>query len=185
MRRKTLKLLACASIVAFGATAISEVRAQTTVNVPVTLTTDSAITVANTADMDFGSWIMVYDNGASTLVLDPLTAVVTPGSGGGNTVLVESTASASVGTVTVATPASASVNHWGTVTVDYTDAGLALTLPTYSLNGAATTAVPAVTGTTITTTGATDTITYGGTTTMSATPGDASHTATVQISFQY
>ncbi len=186
MRRKTLRLLACASVIALGSTAVvNGAYAQTTVNVPVTLTTSSAITVANTADMDFGSWIMVYDNGASTLVLDPLTAVVTPGSGGGNTVLVESTASASVGTVTVATPASASVNHFGTVTVDFADAGLALTLPTYSLNGAATTAVPGVTGTTITTTGATDTITYGGTTTMTVTPADAAHTATVQISFEY
>ncbi len=186
MRHKTLRLLACASIAAIGSAAtVSGAFAQTTVNVPVTLTTSSAITVANTADMDFGSWIMVYDNGVSTLVLDPLTAVVTPTSGGGTTVLVESTASASVGTVTVSTPAAASINHWGSVTVDFADAGLALATLTYSLNGAGTVGVPGATGTTITTTGGTDTITYGGTTTMSATPADAAHTATVQISLEY
>ena len=186
MRRNTLRLLACAGAIALGSTmATSGAFAQTTANVPVTLTSNSAITVANTADMDFGSWILVYHTAPTTLVLDPLTAVVVPTSGGGDTVVVESTASASVGTVTVETPASASVNHWGSVTVDFADAGLALTAPTYSLNGAATVAVPAATGTPITTTGAVDTLTYGGTTTMTVTPADADHTATVQISFAY
>ena len=186
MRRKTLRLFACASIVAIGsAAAVSEAYAQTTVDVPVTLTTDSAITVANTADMDFGEWIMIYNNGNSTLVLNPLTGAVTDTSGGGTTVLVESIASASVGTVTVETPASASVNHWFTLTLDFADAGLALTVPTYSLNGGGVVNVPGVTGTPITTTGAVDTITYGGTVTMSATPADADHTATIQISFAY
>jgi len=186
MRRKTLKLLACASVLAIGSTAvISEAFAQTTVDVPVTLTTSTAITVANTADMDFGEWIMIYNNGNSTLVLNPLTGVVTPTSGGGTTVLVESVASASVGTVTVQTPAAAALNHWFTLTLDFADAGLALTVPTYSLNGGGVVNVPGATGTTIATTGAVDTITYGGTATMSATPTDAAHTATVQISFAY
>ena len=187
MRRKTLKLLTCASAVAIGsAIAANGAFAQTTVNVPVTLTSNSAITVANTADMDFGSWILIDGTSDSTLVLSPVTRVVTPTANGGATV-VESVASASVGTVTISTPASAAVNHWYSNITDFPDAGLSLGTLTYSYNGAAAVAVPAATGTTITTTGSptTDTLEYGGTVTLSATPANAAHTATVTISFEY
>ena len=48
MRRNTLKLLEYAGAIALGSTmATSGAFAQTTANVPVTLTTDSSITVAN------------------------------------------------------------------------------------------------------------------------------------------
>jgi hypothetical protein len=158
--------------------------AQTTVNVPVTLTSDSAITVANTQAMDFGTWVLIDGSTDSTLVLNPVTGTVTSTAGTAATIA-EITPSATVGTVTCSTPASATINHWGTVTVDFADAGLALGTLTYSLNDGATAALPTVTGTTITTTGGVDTLEYGGTTTVSATPANAAHTATVQIRFAY
>lgn len=187
MRHKTLKLLACASIITLGSSVIaSKSYAQTTEDVPVTLTTTSAITLTNTATMDFGTWVMIDGTSDSTIVLDPVTGVVTPTANGGAT-LVQSVASASVGTNTIQTPASAAVNHWGVVQTDFADAGLSLGTLTYSYNGGATAALPAVTGTTITTTGAptNDTIEYGGTVTLSATPADQAHTATVRISVEY
>ena len=187
MRRKTLRLLACASAVALGsAITTGDAIAQTTVNVPVTLTSNGAITVANTADMDFGSWILIDGTSDSTLVLNPVTGTVTPTANGGAT-LAEYVASASVGTVTISTPASAAVNHWYSNITDFPDAGLSLGTITYSLNGGAAANVPAATGTTITTAGSptTDTLEYGGTVTVSATPANATHTATVTISFEY
>ncbi len=188
MRHNTLKLMALTSAVALSFAFTNNSFAQT--QVPVTLTTNSAITAAPGDDMDFGSWILVHDGtgtGNVTLVLSPLGGVTE--TVGNTSVGEEITASASAGSVDFSTPAAAAINVYAAINPDFSDAGLALSALTYSLNGGsvATLSVASATPTAMTSTGGgtTDVLSLGGTVTMTATPADADHTASLDIFISY
>ncbi len=182
MRHNTLRLLACAMAIGVAATSFDARAATVTVNA--VLITNSAITLTKTNDMDFGEWLMLDGTADSTLLLAP-GGGVTATAGAGATV-VEITASANAGGLTLQTPGAAAVNFYGSITTQIPDAGLTLGSLTYNLNGGASTALPNASGTTITTTGgANDVIGLGGTITMSDTPADATHTGVILITAEY
>ena len=186
MTRNTLKLMACAAILALGTTSANIASAQETVNISSTLTTSRAITLTAGQALDFGTWLILDGTTDSTLVMDPSTGVVTDTAGTGATVF-EITISAGEGQVTLSTPGDASVDIWGSVSTDFTDGGLSLATLTYSFDGAAGAALSAAAaGSAVSTTsGATHTIGIGGTLTVSATPADAAHTATITFNCDY
>lgn len=188
MRRNTLKLMACACVMALGvATTPSETFAQAE-DVPVTLTTTSGITVVAVSSMDFGSWLLLHDTvNDIAMVMDPFldTVVATPA--GGTSSAVEIVASATIGALTIQTPAVATVNMYGTIT-DFTDGGLGLSTPTFSLNAGPSTTLSVAVGaqTAFTSTGGVaDAIQFGGTVAVTATPADAAHTANMNVIFSY
>lgn len=197
MRRNTLKLLALSGAVAFGFAMSGTAQAQTG-SVQASLTTSSAITVTAGNDLDFGTWFLYMPTGTDdtfTLVMDPQATTVTANIGAGVDTTVQSagvniTPSANVGDIVIQTPAAATVNMFATISADFTDAQLSFGSPTFSLNGAATASLSILSGTptSFTSTGGVDdTITLGGTITLSAGAGiaDATHTADIDVTFSY
>ncbi len=186
MRQNTLKLMACASLFAFGIGASTQANAQQ-VDVPITLTVTNAIDIQAGDDMDFGEYILVDGSTDSTLVMNPDSGAIalTPGTGA---IVVNITPSAGRGTVTVETPAATSVDMFGTITDFAGPTGLAFTLPFISINNATPIALSTASGspTAVATTGGLDTIGVGGTITMSATPSaDGLATANIQVDVSY
>ncbi len=175
---------------ALGTANVSNDAFAASIAVPVTLTTDSAITLASVTDMDFGSWLLYHDTTNNvTVTMVPSTGTVTGVSAGGTSVASLITASASVGAITVNSPGAAALDLFGSVTTDFVDAGLALTAITYAFNGGADTALGVNVGaaTTINTTGGAtlDPLLFGGLVTVTVTPADQAHTATVTVNVQY
>lgn len=189
MKRNTLKFLAFASAIAVSGFISGESNAQTTSNVPVTLTTSSAITVTAGNPMDFGTWLLLHPSASGTddftVILAPLLNTRTANAAATSTA-VEIVAGATAGSLTVQTPAAATVKMYGAIT-DFASTALTLASPTYSFNGGANAALSIVPGTptTIAATGAADTLLFGGTLTVTGTPADAAHTATLAVTFSY
>jgi len=189
MKRNTLKLLAFTCALAVTGFISSDAHAQAE-DVPVTLGTSSAITVTAGDTMDFGTWLLLHPSAPATddftLVLDPVTAAVVSNAAG-TSFAANITPSASVGSLTFSTPVSATVDIYGTVT-DIASTALTLASPTFSLNGGATLPLSIVSGTptAITSTGGTDTLRFGATITVTATPLDnAAHTGNLEVTFSY
>ncbi len=189
MRRNTLKLFACASLLAFGIGAANHANAQTA-DIPVTLTITNAITVTAGTDLDFGEWLLVHSGtspaGDITLAINPDSGLITPTAGTGSTA-VNITPSAGVGTVTINTPAAASVDMYGTLT-DFTATTLSLGTLQYSLNSGTPASLSVTSGspTTISSTGGTDdTIAVGGTLTVNGVTADGPYTANIEMAFSY
>ncbi len=194
MKNRKLKLLAFTCALAIGIPTASFVHAQTA-NVPVTLTTTSAITVAAGADMDFGEWLLLLggDDVNNTLVMNAQTGAITDGNSAGvdttdNSTRVEINAGTGRGTIDVTTPASATVNLFATVN-DFTEATLTLSAPTFSVNAGAEAALSVAAGTPdsfTSTGGAADTIGLGATITATGTPPDAVHGGgSLDVTFSY
>ena len=184
MRHNTLRLLACA--MAIGAVTVPFDTYAQPVNVDAVLILSSAITLTWVTDMDFGEWLFLAGDDASSLLLAP-GGGITPTTGT-NATLVEIVASANAGGVTLNTPGAADVSFFGTITTQIPDTNLTLGDLTYNLNGGGSTVLPGVTGTTILTTGAfDDVIGLGGTITTHATasPADGTHTGIVEITAEY
>ena len=190
MRRNTLKLLAYACTIALGTTIVSNDVFAQAVNVPVTLGTSSTISVAWSADMDFGTWLLIHDGagGDITLDLNPLTGAVV-NTDGGTSFSAEVTASASVGTIDFSTPAAATVQVYGTITDFAGGSGLALTDPLYVLNStgpAAALSVLVGAPTSMSATGGADVLELGATVTVTASPADAGNNpASIDVTFSY
>ena len=188
MRRNTFKLMATVCAVAMGIVyAPSGAQAQSE-DVPITLTTTSAITVTAGDAMDFGEWLLLHDGTNDIdLVMDPFADTVIGTPAGGASTAVEINPGLTIGSLLVQTPAAAPVNMFGAIT-DFTDAGLSYGSPTFSLNATAAAALSIAAGTPTVFTatgGADDTIEYGGTVTVSATPADSAHTANLNVTFSY
>lgn len=180
MKNRKLKLLAFTCVLALGLPTASIVHAQQ--NVPVTLTTTSAITVAAGNDVDYGEWLLLLTNDDvnNTLVMSAVDGTITPGNDPGVDTTDDSTrflinAGTGRGTIDVTTPASATVNIYADVN-DFTEASLTLSAPTFSVNGGASATLSEISGTPSTYTssnGTADTIGFGATITATATPPDA------------
>lgn len=194
MKNRKLKLLAFSCALAIGIPTASLVHAQTA-NIPVTLTTTSAITVTPGADMDFGEWLLILGNDDvnNTLVMNAQTGAIVDGNNAGVDTTDDSTrvlinAGTGAGTIDVTTPATATVNIHAVIN-DFTEATLTLGSPTFSVNAGAEAALSIVPGTpdTFTSTGgAADTISLGATITATGTPPDAAHAgASLDVVFSY
>jgi len=189
MRRNTLKLMALTSAVALGFAFTNGAQAQETETVNITLTTSSAITLTAGNDMDFGEWFLSHDGSNNIVMLmNPFADTVTGTPAGGTSAAVEITPSASIGSLLVQTPAAATLNVYGTIT-DFVDGSLAFTLPTFSFNGGASTALSTNAGAPSSvgpTTGAVDDVMeFGGTITVTSTPPDLAHTASLDVTYDY
>lgn len=198
MTRNKLKLMAftCAAAMTFASanTAMAQ-----TADVPVALITSSALTVTDGVGMDFGTWFLrPVNDDFITLVLDPTTGATTPTVDDGVDTTADGSAAVDIGTVstpgtfTVQSPAAATLSVFATLT-DFTDAALALTLPTYELNGTGGTVafgVGAVNATTFVSTGAVDdTFAVGATVTAIESggqpPADNTHGGNIQLTLSY
>lgn len=197
MKIKTLKLLACSALLTLGTLAAQDAMAQSA-DVPVTLTTSSAITVTPGATLDFGEWfIRPVDDDTVTLVLNPQTGAITDtendvGSDGDDgTAVVDIGNTSAAGTVDVTTPATATVNVYATIT-DFIDPQLVISAPTFAVNAGASNPLSINSGapsTFISTGGTADTIRVGATVTASDTagvvPADNAHTGNIELTFSF
>ena len=188
MKHSTLKKLGVSALAICVLALPFKANAQTE-TIQVDLITQSAITTTNASNMDFGEWFLIY-GGAGTGVLTltddgsvSATATTTPP---GST-FTNLTPSASEGVATVQIPAAAVMTMTRNSTTDFVDAGLSLTAVSYRTateNGnintdTATAPVTIVAG------GIPETVTFGGDISITATPGDATHVATFDVTFSY
>lgn len=186
MKRNLLKVL---GITAVAALSMSTQAMAQTETVQADLITDSAITTANVSNMDFGEWFLIH-GGVGTGVLEltddgtiAVTATTTPA---GST-FTNLTGSASEGVVTVTIPAAAVLTMTRSATSDFTDPGLSLASTTYRTateNGNIdndTDAEPV----TVVAANVAETVTFGGEVAITATPADASHVATFDVTFSF
>jgi len=194
MKNRKLKLLAMAGALALIIPTSSNVNAQTA-TVPVSLSTNSAITLGTPVAMDFGEWLLVLggDDVNNTLVMNASTGVITDGNSAGvdttdNSIRQVINAGTGAGSIDVTTPAAATVSVFATIT-SFSDTDLVLSAPTFSLNGATETALSVASGSPSTFTatgGAADTITFGATITSTDTPDDGVQAgASMDVTFSY
>lgn len=201
MRHNPLKLMAftCAAALTFATANTAQAQ---NANIPVTLTTSSALTVAAGVGMDFGEWFLrPVNDDLVTLVLSPATGATVAAIGVGpdttadGSAFVDIGATSVAGTVTVESPSAATLNMYSVIT-DFTDAQLLLDTPTYELNatgGAAALSILPLTPTSFSSTGGTpDTVAVGATVTATDAntdgtggPTDSAHTANIQMVFSY
>lgn len=190
MKCSTLKLMAFASALVVGAAISGQALAQTeTVNA--TLTVSSAITSNDVSDMDFGTWLIQFEAGDTpviTLTSDGTAATSQTGSVANGSQVIEITDSATEGVVTVQTPAPSSLTLTRSNTVAFASGALSLASVAFrtASNGPTAINANAATGTVTVVAGATDeTIRFGGTVAISATPADGIHTASFDVTLAY
>lgn len=197
MRLNTLKLMAYGAALVVGTMSAQNAMAQSA-DVPVTLTTNSAITVTAGDTMDFGEWFMQpVNDDLVTLVLNPqdgsilsAAAVGLDGTDDGSQV-VDIGLTSAAGTVEVTTPAAAAVSVYATIT-DIADPQLAISAPRFSVNAGTPASLSEIMGTpsTFNATGGTpDTISVGATITATEAAGvgplDNNHTGNIELTFSY
>jgi len=190
MKRNTFKLVAMTSAIALSAAASNYAFAQTeTVNA--TLITSSAITTADVSDMDFGEWLIQFTAGDApvlTLTNDGSVATTQTGSVANGSQVINITATATEGVVNVQTPGTSALTITRSASGDFADAGLSLTTTSYRTANDGNNSLDADTdtGTVTVLAAATDeAVTFGGTVAITATPGDATHTAQFDVTFSY
>lgn len=194
-RTKILATVAVAALTGMVFSPSSSNAAAVTPTVNATLTTNAAITVADGVDMTFGTWFLIFRN-ADIFNLHMTTAGVITAVGLGPTPATDSRAinilpSPQAGTVTVMLPAGVSgvvLNMQRTAITDFADAGLTLSNITYgTATEGANVALPATTNVPVTavTGGTPETVSFGADIDVTATPADATHTASFDVSFSY
>lgn len=197
MNFKRTKILATAAVAALMGVAFAPSQshaAAVTPTVNATLTTSSAITVADGVDMGFGTWFILFRNADNfSLRLSTAGAISTVGLGG-----VPATDSRAIntliapvaGTVTATLPSGVSgvvINMQRSAITDFADAALTLSNTTYSTATEAeaplltTTNVPV----TIVTGGTPETVNFGADIDITGNPADLTHTASFVVSFAY
>lgn len=188
MKNRKLKLLAFTCALAMGIPTASYVQAQT--NVPVTITTTSAITIVNGAPMDFGEWLLLLstatgpDDTGFTLTMDAADGTITDANVDGGDTTDDTTrfnlaAGTGRGTIDVTTPAAATVNLYADLN-QFADTAFVISSPTFSVNGNPESALSIASATpsnyTSSAGGATDTLGFGATITITGTPTDGAKT---------
>jgi hypothetical protein len=195
MKLTKLKKLAAVSAVALTmALTTGNANAQVE-NMTATLTTSSAITTAFVTGIDFGEYFINFA-AATTPILRASAALGGPATTTqvgvlGASQVVQITAPATQGEITVQTPAPSVLQMVMSNFTDIPDAGLSLTSIRYDTATEPVTAVPtgvmptpAQTVTVLA--GATDEIVqFGGDIAVTATPADAAHVADFDVTFSY
>ena len=190
MKATTLKYLAFTSVLALSASYGNQSFAQVeTVNAQ--LITSSGITTTDVSDMDFGEWLIQFaagDTPAITLTNDGSVAATQTGAVANGSQVINITAAATEGVVNVQTPAPATLTITRSASSDFVDAGLSLTDTDYRTANDGNNALDGDTdtGTVTTLVAATDeAVTFGGIIAITATPADATHTASFDVTFSY
>ena len=153
------------------------------------LITDSAITTTNVSNMDFGEWFLIHGGvgtGVLTLTDDGTVATTATTTPAGST-FTNLTGSATEGVVTVEIPSAAVLTMTRSNTTDFTDTGLSLAAVTYRTateNGNIDSDAAAV-PVTVAAAGVAETVTFGGQVAVTATPADATHSATFDVTFSF
>lgn len=178
--------VAAFGVMALGIAALSgSANAQTPINV--SLDTNSAITVVDGADFDFGEWFLVHD-GADDFELNMTGAGVLTVANIATSVATELTSVDQPADLTVETPAAAVVQMTRGVITDFGDAALTLAAITYTtategpddpLPQAVASPVTVVAGATP------ETVSFGADIQVTGTPADGNHTANFTVSFAY
>ncbi len=192
MKFNALRTMALTSAVALGFAFVQPVFAQVE-TVDAKLTTTSAISSADVSDMDFGTWLAVFVAGDAptiTLTDDGSVAATQTGTVANGSQIVQITAPATEGVLTVQIPAPGTLTMTRSNSSDFADANLTLSTTTYrTASQAGTIDGDTDTGTITVLAGATDeTVTFGGDIDIGgagASPADASHTASFDITFSY
>jgi hypothetical protein len=162
--------------------------------VQATIATNSAITVADGVDINFGTWLIIVRSAETpTITLDNAGAIVTGGIT--NSTLQNLTPGTGVaGTVTVDLPAGTAntvLQMSRTAPVAFTDTGLSISAVTYTTatetGNNAFLVTPATEPVTVVAGGTPETVTFGATITATATPLDANspHVSSFDVSFAY
>lgn len=190
MNFKSMKYAAAVAAIALGISGHAQAQTPVLANI----TTSATITVADIADMEFGSWFLIFRNAdIFSLVMTP-AGVVTPTGLGGNPTdsqAVVLVAGAGEGQVSANLPTGADgyvINMQRDAVVDFPDPGLALSAVTYSTaTEVGPTLVPAATNVpvTVVTGGTPEVVSFGSTISVSATPADATHSASFNVTFAY
>jgi hypothetical protein len=165
-----------------------EAHAQTTINA--TLSVSNAITGTAGNALDFGTWVLGHDGSDNFDLVKDTTAGPATVSGLTTSAAVEITPSAGPGTATVTT--AVGVDNYNismnldSIT-DFADAALTLTNITYLTDSSAEAALAINTpvSVNVTTGGANETVTFGGTVQVTAEPTDGAKTASFDVSFSY
>lgn len=186
MTTHTFKTLALVGAIALGMILTpGSAKAQTTVNAAIT--TNAAITVVDGVDADFGTWFLAVVGGdAFTLTMDTAGAIVAAGnvtSFATETINVDQEA-----TVTVAVPAAGIVLQMTRSAItDMPDAGLTYQNTTYATatEGADVALGAVAVPVTVVAANTAETVSFGGQINVTATPANATHTATYTVSFAY
>lgn len=192
MELKTMKTLALTSAVALGIAASGPVQAQVE-TITAQLITSSAITSNTVSNMDFGTWLVQFagsDAPVITLTDDASVASTQTGTIANGSQVVQITAPATEGVITVQIPAPGALTMTASNFSDIVDAGLSLDSVTYrtaSENGTVVSSGAVDTADTITVLAAAtdETVRFGGNINISSTPADATHTASMDITFSY
>ncbi len=193
-RTKILATVAVAALIGIPFSISQSQAAAVNPTVSVSMTTNSAVTVADGVDMNFGTWFLVFRN-ADPFDLRLTTAgtvsAINLGGGTGDSQAIETLAAAQAGTVTVSLPTGINgvvVNLQRTAITPFTDPGLTLQNITYgTTTQGANQALAEATNrpVTIVTGGTPETVRFGADIHVTATPADAAHTASFNVSFAY
>lgn len=193
MTFKSIKTMAAVAALITGVTGAAFVaNAQTPVQVA--LTTNSAITVVDIRDMAFGTWLLVFRNAdAFSLVMDTTGTITPTGLAGGptNSIALNLVSANQTARVSANLPAGANgvqINMQRDAIIDMPDLGLTFVSPTYAtVTEGANQALPLATNVPVTVVlgGTAEVVDFGGTIDVSATPANATHTASFNVTFAY
>ena len=197
MNFKHTKILATVAVAALMGVTFAPSKsnaAAVTPTVNASITTSSAITVADGADMEFGTWFILFRN-ADNFSLHLTTGGVLTAVGIGPAPATDSRAinilaAPAVGTVTASLPTGVSgviINMQRTAITDFADAALTLSNITYMTASQAEAALPVTTNVpvTILTGGTPETVNFGADIDITGNPADLLHTASFDVSFSY
>lgn len=193
-RTKILATVAIAALMGVVSASSQSHAAAVTPTVNASITTASAITVADGVDMAFGTWFILFRNADNFIIrLSSAGVISTTGlalPANANSNAVNTLVAPVAGTVTASLPAGVSgvvLNMQRTVITDFTDLALTLNSITYSTTTEAEAPLPATTNVpvTVVTGGTAETVSFGGDVEVTGNPADATHTASFQVSFAY
>lgn len=162
------------------------------VDVDAVITTSAGITAAHVADINFGTWLVGIASGDTpTITLDASNGSLSSGNVGSSQLINLTGATAgTMGQVTVNLPAGADgivLQMERSAITDFTDTGLSLTTVLYDTDDIVPGTLAAVTAVDVTVEsgGVAEPTFFGAIITADATPADATHSATFNVSFSY
>lgn len=161
-------------------------------DVDVFITTSAGITANNVADINFGNWLVGIASGDTpTISLGATSGGFTTGAVGSSQVInLDGDTAGTIGQITVTLPVGADgvvLQMQRSAVTNFSDGGLALTTVFYDTDdiAPATLLVATPVDVTVESGGVAEPVTFGAVITADATPADATHTASFNVSFSY
>ena len=185
------KLLSSAAILGMASLPVVAFAADNA-DVDASITTSAGITAANVANIGFGNWLVGIASGDTpTITLGPTSGGFTTGAVGTSQLInLDGDTAGTVGQVTVTLPAGADgvvLQMTRSAITNFSDGGLALTAVSYDTDDIAPAVLAQATpvDVTVESGGVAEPVTFGATITADATPADATHSASFNVSFSY